>query len=107
MRFLTIVLSLFFLAIGVLLAVVDATRSIAANDWVYTPLAETWQAYAPSLLDSLEVATKAGSASFLWEKLISPALQAPGWATFFVLAFIVYLASWRRKKRDPFAYSFR
>ena len=104
MRFLSVMLSLFLLAIGVLLAVVDATRCIAANEWVYTPLIDSWQAFAPSLLAAMELAIKSSSADFLWDKAVVHVLQAPGWAVFFVLAFVFHAAGWRRKKQNHFAH---
>ena len=106
MRFLSFVLSLFLLATGVLLAVVDATRCIAANEWVYTPLGDSWGTVAPSLLSAIEVAIKSSSAPFLWDSVMVHVLQTPGWAFFFVLAFVFYAAGWRRKKRDHFAHVF-
>lgn len=106
MRFLSVVLSLFLLAIGVLLAVVDATRCIAASDWVYTPLADSWRAVAPGLLDAIEVALRSSAASFLWDSAVIHVLEAPGWAVFFVLAFLFHAAGWRRKKQDHFAHVF-
>lgn len=106
MRFISTVLSLFLLAIGVLLAVADATRSIAASDWVYTPLVDSWRAVAPGLLGAIEGAIRSSSAPFFWDSVMVHVLQAPGWAVFFVLGFVFHAAGWRRKKQDHFAHAF-
>jgi len=106
MRFLCVVLSFFMLAIGVIMAVVDATRCIAAREWVFTPLADAWRSTLPNLLDSAEAAIKSSGLPFLWDPLMLTMLNAPGWAVFFVLAFIFHAAGWRRKKPDYFAHAY-
>ena len=52
-RFLFRVAATFSLAIAVIMAVIDATRSIAADRIVLTPLAEYWRALAPETLEAL------------------------------------------------------
>jgi len=106
MRFLSVLLSSFMLAIGVIMAVIDATRTIAARDWVFTPLGETWRATWPSLLASLETSIKASGVPFLWDPLMLAILNAPGWAVFFVLAFAFYAIGWRRRRPDYFTHAY-
>jgi hypothetical protein len=106
MRFFSVLLSSFLLAIGVIMAVIDATRTIAARDWVFTPLGETWRATWPNLLASLETSLKASGVPFLWDPLMLAILNAPGWAVFFVLAFAFFAAGWRRKRPDYFTHAY-
>lgn len=106
MRFICTILSFFLLAIGVVLAVVDATRSIAAHEWVFTPLSDSWQSVAPGLLASVEAALRSSSATGLWDAVNAFVLQAPGWAVFFVLGLLFMLAAGRRKRPDEFAHGF-
>lgn len=107
MRFLCVILSFFMLAIGVVMAVVDATRTIAAREWVFTPLIDSWRSTMPGFLDWTEASLESGSLSFLWDPLMLAVLQLPGWAVFAVLAFLLHAASWRRKRQEDFAHSYR
>ena len=60
-RFVFRVLATLLLAAAVVLAVVDATRSIAADTFVVTSLAEAWAQAAPDLLgDAVSAAGEGG-----------------------------------------------
>ena len=104
-RFLLRLLATVALAIAVVLAVIDATRSIAASALVFTSLAQSWQTVSP---DSLEAARQFAEQSALpwgWEGIAVPLLACPAFAVFAVLALLLYAGGHRRRRRKPTRYA--
>jgi len=102
-RFLFRLLATMLLAVAVVMAVIDATRTVAAGELVMTPLGVSWLAVWP---DTLEKAQGALSAIHpgLWDPLMLAVLGAPGFVVFAVLAFLLYAIGRRPARRlDPFA----
>ena len=85
------------------MAVLDATRTIAAGEWVLTPLRKTWRETLPDLLSQIETGLKGSPAPVLWDWLNLAVLDQPGWAVFAALAFLFHAVGWRKKK-DGFAH---
>ena len=59
-RFLFRFLATIALAVAVIMAVLDATRTVAAGDWVMTPLGTSWLAVSPATLESAQKAVETG-----------------------------------------------
>lgn len=91
-------LSAISLAVAVIMAVTDATRSIAISHIEPTPLGAYWLQYAPDSLDRTR-AWLVANAAWLWEPVLTTLLRAPGFAAFAVLAFLLYAIGYRRP--DP------
>jgi hypothetical protein len=102
-RFLFRLLSVFSLATAVVMAVIDATRSIAADGWVMTPLAESWRAFSPDTLAAAEEFTRDAMLPELWDPVAVTVLSAPGFAVFAVLALLFYAIGRRPERRGRFA----
>lgn len=107
MRFLCVLPSFVLLCIGAAMAVLDATRSIAAGTWVFTPLGDIWRETLPSLLLNVETSLKASGVPLLWDLFVLVVLDPPGWVVFGVLAFLFHVLGWRRKKPDSFGHIYR
>ena len=88
-------LSAISLAVAVIMAVSDATRSIAISHLEPTPLGAYWLQYAPDSLDAARVWI-AANAPWLWDPLLATVLKVPGFAAFGVLAFLLYAIGHRR-----------
>jgi hypothetical protein len=102
-RFLFRFLATISLAVAVVMAVIDATRSVAASDWVLTPLGVSWMAVAPDMLDKAQ-ATLSAIHPALWDPIMLFVLKAPGFVVFAVLALLLYAIGRRPARRlDPFA----
>lgn len=102
-RFLFRLLATLLLAIAVVMAVIDATRSVAAGQLVMTPLGASWLAVSPDTLERAQAAI-AGIHPGLWDPLMLAVLTAPGFAVFAVLALFLYAIGRRPARRlDPFA----
>ena len=98
-RFLLRALAVLFLAVTVIFAVVDVTRSVGASTLTMTPLADSWDGLAPGTRD----AVGAWLASALHPLLGDPVLATfAGWPTFIVsggLALLLALAGGIRRRR--------
>jgi hypothetical protein len=102
-RFLFRFLATLSLAIAVVMAVIDATRSVAASNWVMTPLGVSWLAVSPDTLDKAHTAIVAIHPT-LWDPITVFVLKAPGFAVFAALALLLYAIGRRPARRlDPFA----
>jgi len=82
-------------AAGFVQAVIDGTRSIAADAVVYSTLAESLHDYAPACLQRLAAAI--GPQAF--ERIALPALSAPTALVLIVLGFLLLLLARRRAEK--------
>ena len=101
-RFVFRLLATISLALAVILAVLDATRSVAMSRLVLTPLGETWKTFSPATLDGLRT-TVEGRWPFLWDTVAIWLLSAPGSILFAVLALLLYVVGHRPERRGGFA----
>jgi len=98
-RFLFRLLSVFALSVAAIMAVLDATRSLAASAPVVTSLATEWSAASPDTLEAVRHFVDARLPSPFWDLLIAPVLSLPGFVVFAVLAFLLHTAG--RRPRRP------
>ena len=98
-RFVLRVLATFSLAVAVVMAVLDATRSIASDMIVLTPLSESWQTVWPAGYDAAEAAVSEVLMPYMWDPVVLTLLSAPGFAVFLVLALLLYMIGRRPTRR--------
>ena len=104
-RFLFRFLATISLAVAVIMAVLDATRTIAAGDWVMTPLGASWLAVSPATLESAQEAVETWLHPVLWDPVALFVLKLPGFIVFAVIAFVLYALGRRAQRRmSPFAH---
>ena len=97
-------LSMILLAVAVIMAVLDATRSIAAGALVATPLGASWAAVSPDSLYRMEGLVVESLPSFLWDPVALGLLGLPGFAVFAALSLLAAMAGRRSARgRDRFA----
>jgi hypothetical protein len=101
-RFVFRFLATISLALAVILAVLDATRSVAMSRLVLTPLGESWKTFSPSTLDSVRT-TMESRLPLLWDTVALWLLSAPGSIVFAVLALLLYAIGNRPVHRGGFA----
>ena len=90
-RFIFRVLATFSLAFAVIMSVLDATRSIAADQIVLTPLSESWRAISPESYDAAQAAVSEVLLPYAWDPVTLTLLSAPGFAVFLALALVFYV----------------
>jgi len=103
-RFLFRLLATVALAVAVVMAVLDATRTIAAGDWVLTPLGTSWMSVLPGSLEATQTTIETWLHPALWDPVALAVLKLPGFAVFSVLALLLYAIGRKPARRlDPFA----
>lgn len=103
-RFLFRLLATIALAVAVVMAVLDATRTIAAGDWVFTPLGTSWMSVLPGSLEATQTAIETWLHPALWDPVALAVLKLPGFIVFAVLALLFYAIGRKPARRlDPFA----
>lgn len=100
LRFLFRSISVLALAVAVIMAVLDATRSIAAGVLVTTPLGESWFSTSPSTLNLAETLAQRYLFPSIWDPFMIWVLTKPGFAVMAALSLLLYLPG-RRWRRDP------
>ncbi|MBO6900710.1 MAG: hypothetical protein JJ864_05120 [Rhizobiaceae bacterium] len=98
-RFFFRLLATISLAVAVIMAVLDATRSIAADQIVMTALSQSWQSVSPGSYAASEAAVSEVLAPYAWDPIVLTLLSAPGFAVFLVLALLLYLIGRRPERR--------
>lgn len=92
-------LSMTSLAVAVIMAVLDATRSIAAGQLALTPLGDTWMSLSRASLEAIEQMFVARLPGFFWDPVMTAVLQQPGFVVFAALALLLAVAG--RRRRQP------
>lgn len=99
LRIIAKLFGLIALAMTVITAVLDLTRSIANSALTITALGEEWFHFHLPSLNGFQVGVQRKlGAPWLWESVIQNILLAPSWLVFGVLA-IIFLWLGRRKER--------
>lgn len=93
------ILSLFALAMALITAVLDITRSLADSTLVFTPLGLDWLNLSPNTLYSAQSAVKDFVHPILWDPVIQTILLAPSWFVFASLWLILALLGRHKKSR--------
>lgn len=96
-------LSIIALSVAVIMAVVDATRSIAAESLVLTPLISSWRDVAPSLLEGLQLSMRQSLPPLLWDPVMTTILSQPGFVIFAGLALLFAMIGKRPAAPSRFA----
>jgi len=97
-RFLFRLLATASLAIAVIMAVLDATRTVAAKTLVTTPLLASWEKTYPQQLAAFRTFLEQKIHAQAWDPVATTVLGLPGFVVFAVLAFLLY-AIGRRPQR--------
>lgn len=98
-RFLFRLLSMLALAVATIMAVIDATRTIAASGWLATPFGESWQAVSPATLEQARSAFETLLPG-AWAMVEATILAVPGFVVFAILALVFYVIGHRAERRE-------
>ncbi len=98
-RFLFRLMATVSLAVAVIMAVLDVTRTIAAARLVMTPLSESWESVSPSTLQHAEAFIREHGHPLIWNPVMTFILAQPGFAVFAALAFLLYAIGHRPERR--------
>jgi hypothetical protein len=98
-RFLFRLMATVALAVAVIMAVLDVTRTIAASRLVLTSLGESWIGVSPSTLERTQSFIVENAHPLVWNPVMTFILGQPGFAVFGVLAFLLYAIGRRPERR--------
>ena len=98
-RFLFRLMATVSLAVAVIMAVLDVTRTIAASRLVLTPLGESWLGVSTATLDTVQRFIIDNAHPLVWNPVMVFILGQPGFVVFGVLAFLLYAVGHRPERR--------
>ena len=98
-RFLFRFLSAIALAIAVIMAVLDATRTIAASALVMTPLGVSWRAMSPDTLEAAQAFVTGTLHPLVWDPGVVAVLALPGFVVFAGLSLILFVIGRKPARR--------
>ncbi|RLP28065.1 hypothetical protein [Mesorhizobium sp. YM1C-6-2] len=98
-RFLFRLMATFALAVAVIMAVLDVTRTIAASRLVITPLGASWRGVSPATLEQVQSFVMEKAHPLIWNPVMTFILDLPGFLVFGVLAFLLYAIGHRPERR--------
>ena len=90
LRFPFRLMAMIALSVAVIMAVLDAARSVAVSALVTTPLAVSWASVSPETLASAEQAVAENLDPVAWELVAASVLALPGFVLFAALALLFY-----------------
>ena len=97
--FLSRVIGLFLLAIALVAAVVDISKSIGASEIVITQLGATWVSLSITSIQAAQGAIQGYIHPLIWDPGIQWILLWPTWLVAGILAFLFLLLGRRRRKK--------
>ncbi len=103
MKTLLRILGIWSLLAAMIAFAIDATKSMAASEWVSTPLGEYWYKLHPASLNTLQAAIERHVHPYLWDPVVFTVLQAPAWVFFGVLGILLYLLGRPRRRIEVFS----
>lgn len=98
-RFLFRLLATVALAIAVIMAVLDVTRTIAASALVLTPLGASWSGISPTGVQQFQNFIVENTHPLVWNPVMTFILGQPGFVVFAVMAFLFYAIGRRPQRR--------
>lgn len=98
-RFLFRLVASLALAVAVIMAVLDVTRTIAASHLVLTPLGASWVSASPSTLDAMQAFLIDNAHPLVWNPVMIFILDQPGFAVFGIIALLFYAIGRRPERR--------
>lgn len=99
LRFLFRLVGMFTLAVAVIMAVLDVTRTIAASRLVVTPLNTSWITVAPDSLEAAQHFVQTRLHPLFWDPFVVAVLNLPGFVVFGVAAFLLYALGRKRRRQ--------
>lgn len=100
MRLLLRIIGTWLIGIAVVLAIVDGTRSLAANALATTSLGDTWTALGADSLAQLRAFIDTRFFGPVLEPLLTAVLGAPGWLVLAVPGVLLAFAGRARRTRQ-------
>ncbi|HEV7254373.1 MAG TPA: hypothetical protein VGN97_14915 [Mesorhizobium sp.] len=95
------------LAVAVIFAVIDATRTLAAESLALTPFEQSFRDAAPESFEAFRTWVGAQAGEGVWTTLVLPILSLPGFVLFGLLALLFFALGRRRAEAPPLGFGRR
>lgn len=82
-------IALFSLALALVTAVLDLTRTIADTEWTYTTMGVSWSKFSSGTLEKSQAFVTQYLHPFVWDSIIVYILQTPTWLVFALIWFLL------------------
>jgi hypothetical protein len=102
-RFLLRTLGLLFLAAAFIFLVYDGTRSIAANQLVYTKVGEVWSLVHAASLQQLQPWFESHGPKWLWDPAVTNVLNSPAAIVLGIVGILLIPLGRRRRQLVGYA----
>jgi hypothetical protein len=102
-RFLLRTLGLLFLAAAFIFLVYDGTRSIAANQLVYTKVDEVWSLVHAASLQQLQPWIESHGPQWLWDPVVTDVLNGPAALVLGIVGILLIPLGRRRRQLIGYA----
>jgi hypothetical protein len=102
-RFLLRTLGLLFLAAAFVFLVYDGTRSIAANQLVYTKIDEVWSLVHAASLQQLQPWIESHGPRWLWDPVVTNVLNSPAAVALVIVGGLLIPLGRRRRQLIGYA----
>lgn len=89
-RFCCRLTGMLLLALVVILAMLDITRSITASSLVMTPLADSWTSISPASFEAAKQGVETWAIAFVWDPVLLSILKLPSWLVLGLLSVILF-----------------
>jgi hypothetical protein len=99
LRFLFRLMAMVALSVAVIMAVLDATRTVAASQLVLTPLSTSWITVSPDTLDAAKSFVMEKIHPLVWDPVVVFILNQPGFLVFAILAFLLHAIGRKPERR--------
>lgn len=93
------VIAYFSLALAVITAVLDLTKSIADSAISIKPLGLAWLEFSPNTLNDAQAFISGYLHPIIWDPIIQKLLLAPSWVIFGVIWFVLSMITRKRHSR--------
>ena len=98
-HFLFRAIGMLVLALALIAAVLDLTRSIAASALVMTPAGAMWGSFSPGSLDALADAARTYIHPYVWEPVLTSILSLPAFLLLWLIAMVLLWMGQKRQDR--------
>lgn len=85
------------LALALVFAVLDITRSLTASELILTPLAQTWADISPQSLLTMRELVEKWTLPFFWDPVMTTVLLLPSWIVLWFIAMVLLKLSQKRE----------
>ena len=99
-RFLFRLAAMVALAVAVIMAVLDTTRTVAASKLVLTPLKTSWNAVSPDTMAAAETFVRGKIEPLVWDTAIDWIVNQPGFAVFAALSLLLYIIGYKSHRKS-------